>query len=43
MMLAMKLSTPTRAALIVIGYYVAMLTVFGGLALVARLAQAGSS
>jgi hypothetical protein len=36
----MKLSETTRAALIVIGYNVA-LTVFGGIALVATLAQRG--
>jgi hypothetical protein len=39
----MKLTEPTRAALIVIGYYVALLTTFGGLALVAMLAKAGSN
>jgi hypothetical protein len=36
----MKLTEPTRAALIVIGYYVALLTIFGGLALVAMLGKA---
>jgi hypothetical protein len=36
----MKLSEPTRAALIVIGYYAMLLTIFGGLALVAMLAKA---
>ncbi len=39
----MKLSESTRAALVVIGYYVALLTIFGGLALVAMLAQSGSN
>ena len=38
----MKLSEPTRAALIVFGYYLALLTIFGGFALVAMLAQAGN-
>jgi hypothetical protein len=42
-MMPMELTEPTRAALIVIGYYVALLTILGGLALVTMLAQAGSS
>jgi hypothetical protein len=37
----MKLTEPVRAALIVIGYYVA-LTIFGGLAPVAMLGKAAS-
>jgi len=40
MLVPMKLSEPTRAALIVIGYYAMLLTIFGGLALVAMLAKA---
>ena len=38
-MCPVKLSEPTRAALIVVGYYVTLLTIFGGLALVAMLGQ----
>ncbi len=40
MMCPVKLSEPTRAALMVIGFYVTLLTIFGGLALVAMLGQA---
>jgi hypothetical protein len=43
MVLRMKLTAPTGAALIVIGYYVALLAIFGGLALVAMLAMNGNN
>ena len=38
-MCPMMLTEPTRAALILIGYYVMLLAIFGGIALVATLAQ----